>query len=159
MVGAALTGDAPTTSKWWTFLLPTKVQLVLEVWWYSKEMPHIILWMRYRASLVSSMYDFYSAFVISKGGHFLLSWINFKIPAWISNHMPSKVWGEIIHPFPNCYHWSMGLDKQFHPTLHNGCNCLSILRFIISCYDWRCCIQYPVVTVNSLRTVDAYMHQ
>ena len=23
------------------------------------------------------------------------------IPAWISNHMPSKVWEEIIYPFPN----------------------------------------------------------
>ena len=23
------------------------------------------------------------------------------IPAWISNHMPSKMWDEIIHPFPN----------------------------------------------------------
>ena len=24
-----------------------------------------------------------------------------QIPAWISNHMPSKVWDEIINPFPN----------------------------------------------------------
>ena len=23
------------------------------------------------------------------------------IPAWISNHMPSKVWDEITHPFLN----------------------------------------------------------
>ena len=23
------------------------------------------------------------------------------IPAWISNHLPSKVWNEIAHPFPN----------------------------------------------------------
>ena len=28
------TGDAPTTSEWSTILLPTKVQLILEVWWY-----------------------------------------------------------------------------------------------------------------------------
>ena len=25
----------------------------------------------------------------------------FLIPAWISNHMPSKVWGEISYPFAN----------------------------------------------------------
>ena len=32
MVGAAPTGDAPTTSEWSTILLPTKMQLILEVW-------------------------------------------------------------------------------------------------------------------------------
>ena len=31
VVGAAPTGDAPTTSEWSTVLLPTKVQLILEV--------------------------------------------------------------------------------------------------------------------------------
>ena len=33
-------------------------------------------------------------------GLVLLTWIIF-IPAWISNHVPNKVWDEIIHPFPN----------------------------------------------------------
>ena len=33
-VGAAPMGDAPTTSEWSTTLLPTKVQLILEVWRY-----------------------------------------------------------------------------------------------------------------------------
>ena len=28
------TGDAPTTSEWSTILLPTKVQLILNIWWY-----------------------------------------------------------------------------------------------------------------------------
>ena len=32
VVGEAPTGDAPITSEWWTILLPTKVQLKLEVW-------------------------------------------------------------------------------------------------------------------------------
>ena len=31
VVGAAPTGDAPTTSEWSTSLLPTKVRLILEV--------------------------------------------------------------------------------------------------------------------------------
>ena len=30
VVGAAPTGDAPTTSEWSTILLPTKVRLILE---------------------------------------------------------------------------------------------------------------------------------
>ena len=46
-------------------------------------------------------------------------------PTWISNHMPSKMWDEITYPFPNF--WSLGMDKQFHPTLYNGCNYLFML--------------------------------
>ena len=33
-VGAAPTGHAPTTSEWSTISLPTKVQLILEIWQY-----------------------------------------------------------------------------------------------------------------------------
>ena len=32
VVGAAPTGDAPTTYEWSTILLPTKVRLILETW-------------------------------------------------------------------------------------------------------------------------------
>ena len=32
VVGAAPTGDAPTTSEWSTIVLPIKVRLILEVW-------------------------------------------------------------------------------------------------------------------------------
>ena len=32
VVGAAPTGDAPTTSDWSTIWLPTKVRLILETW-------------------------------------------------------------------------------------------------------------------------------
>ena len=35
VVGAAPTGDAPTTSEWSTILVPTKVRLILEVWRYT----------------------------------------------------------------------------------------------------------------------------
>ena len=34
VVGAAPTGDVPTTSEWSTILLPTKVRLILETWRY-----------------------------------------------------------------------------------------------------------------------------
>ena len=34
VVGAVPTGNVPTTSEWSTILLPTKVQLIWEVWWY-----------------------------------------------------------------------------------------------------------------------------
>ena len=34
VVGAAPTGDAPTTSEWSTVLLPIEVRLKLEVWRY-----------------------------------------------------------------------------------------------------------------------------
>ena len=35
VVGAAPTGDAPTTSEWSTTLLPTNVRLILQIWGYS----------------------------------------------------------------------------------------------------------------------------
>ena len=43
--------------------------------------------------------------------------------------MPGKLWGEITFPFLNfkCNRWSLGMDKQFHPTFYNGCNYLSML--------------------------------
>ena len=36
VVGAAPTGDAPTTSEWSTILLPTKVRLILEILRYQQ---------------------------------------------------------------------------------------------------------------------------
>ena len=52
------------------------------------------------------------------------------IPAWISNHMRSKVWDKITYPLPNfigatveVWEWI----KKFHPTHYNGCNYLSML--------------------------------
>ena len=36
------------------------------------------------------------------------------IPAWISNHMPCKVWDEITYPilnFQQLHCWSLGMDK------------------------------------------------
>ena len=33
VVGAAPTGDAPTTSEWSTILLPNKVRHISEIWW------------------------------------------------------------------------------------------------------------------------------
>ena len=37
VVGAAPTGDAPTTSEWSTISLPTQVRLILETWRYITE--------------------------------------------------------------------------------------------------------------------------
>ena len=37
VVGAAPTGDAPTTSEWSTIWLPTQVRLILETWRYALE--------------------------------------------------------------------------------------------------------------------------
>ena len=50
VVGAAPTGDTPTTFEWSTMLLPTKVRIILEVWRYvlsnvsvsiSKQLPQM----------------------------------------------------------------------------------------------------------------------
>ena len=39
-LGAAPTGDAPITSEWSRILSPTKVRLILEVWWYFRGLRH-----------------------------------------------------------------------------------------------------------------------
>ena len=44
-------------------------------------------------------------------------------PDWIHNNRPFDLWGEITF-------WeviSLGIDKYFPPTLHNGCNYLAML--------------------------------
>ena len=55
VVGAATTGDAPTTSEWWTDLLPTKVPLILEVWRYIKLTPsEAMLWFCFQLDAFST---------------------------------------------------------------------------------------------------------
>ena len=47
--------------------------------------------------------------------------------AWISNHMPSKVWDQITYPFLN-----FNSCTPFHPTLYNGCNYLYMLILTVN---------------------------
>ena len=35
------------------------------------------------------------------------------------------------------YHWSLGMDKQFHPTQYNGCNYLFVLRLKLICWTGK----------------------
>ena len=47
--------------------------------------------------------------------------------AWISNHMPSKMWDAITIPkLQQCNRWSLRMDKWLHPELYTGCNYLSM---------------------------------
>ena len=48
------------------------------------------------------------------------------IPAWMSNHMSSRVWDEISEPLPNFHRWSLEMDKLFHIELYNGWNYVSM---------------------------------
>ena len=49
------------------------------------------------------------------------------IPAWISMNISNKVWDEIVPQIQWLHCLSLGMDKWFYPTLHNGCNYLSML--------------------------------
>ena len=60
------------------------------------------------------------------------------IPAWISNHMPTKVWDETSYLIPNfngctvflfSYFLGVGMENWFHIIFHNGCNYLSMLQW------------------------------
>ena len=49
------------------------------------------------------------------------------ILAWIDDYIHSKVWNEITCQFPNFNGCSLGMDKQFRPTLYTGYDYLSML--------------------------------
>ena len=72
VVGAMPTGDAPNTPEWSAILLPTKVQLELEVWWYMRN-NHI--WIQV---MLCYLFGFIQAF----------AWTN----AAQTNHQLTTVW-------------------------------------------------------------------
>ena len=49
------------------------------------------------------------------------------IPSWISNHMASKVWGEIIHTFPSINGCTVVVWELICNFMH-GCNRLSMME-------------------------------
>ena len=53
------------------------------------------------------------------------------IPAWISNHMPNNY--SSIPKLQWCNHWSLRMDKSFHPTLYNEWNHISMLGLKLIC--------------------------
>ena len=68
---------------------------------------------------------------------FMKSWENYAtsfeagltlIPAWISNYINYNGWDEITYPFVNFNgnRWSVGMEKQFHPSLYLAYNYLSM---------------------------------
>ena len=65
--GTASTGDAPTTSEWSTILFTTKVQLILEVWWYS-----------FILRKLSTLYSLIWVYMLVDNSPFCLIWILFK---------------------------------------------------------------------------------
>ena len=54
------------------------------------------------------------------------------IPAWISNHMPSKMWDEITFSIPKlqrCNRWSLGMYKLQVCFIPHSCNTISYPLF------------------------------
>ena len=49
------------------------------------------------------------------------------------------------------HHWSLGMDEQFHPTLHNGCNYLSMLGLKFIHVSKRSL--NPLILVKSLQLI------
>ena len=48
-------------------------------------------------------------------------------PVWISNHLSSKVWDQMIYPFPKFNAWTIEFwEWIISPALNNRCNHLSI---------------------------------
>ena len=96
------------------------------------------------------------------------------IPAWISNHVSSKIVDEIIYSFPNFNGASLGMDKWFYPILYDGCTYLSLLGLKWNHVSIRSATMQSMdgkmqgtslvserrgSVFNSLRPSDAYMRQ
>ena len=64
------------------------------------------------------------------------TYIGTLIPAWISNHMPSKMWYKITSPFPNFNGCTFDVwNGKFHPTRYHGCNYISMQGLKLSHID------------------------
>ena len=96
--------------------------------------PYFISWVNhgvYCGEIAHVLSRLHSRLFDSRGLLYYNRWT--LISAWISNHMFSKVRGEITYPFPNCqpsqqlHHWSLGMDKWFQPALYNRSNYLFML--------------------------------
>ena len=56
-----------------------------------------------------------------------------SMSTWTRNHILSVDKGDLSIPkLQWCTRWSLGMDKQFHPTLHNGCIYSSMLGLMLS---------------------------
>ena len=62
-------------------------------------------------------------------GPLLLTWFNFNPSMDNQSHAQSSVgWNYLSIPkLQRCNRWSLGMEKQFHPTEYYGCNYLSML--------------------------------
>ena len=50
------------------------------------------------------------------------------IPAWMNNHMPSKVYDEITNPFPNFNVYNLKVCEWIpNFIIYNGCIYLSVM--------------------------------
>ena len=65
VVGAAPTGDAPTTSEWSKIVLPTKVRLKLEVWRY-------VSFRHFRQKRPSAYFMGYTVYFLKRWQHLLI---------------------------------------------------------------------------------------
>ena len=132
VVGAAPTGDAPTTSECSTILLPTKLRLILGVWWFIGKpviKDKLVLWICVMPdSIDSTVVD--SAVCPLKTGaspyyavnccgyNFRSGWVNIPICTGDLFHFPEAVvW------LSHLYWSNLGIWKIYHfltTTKHNN---------------------------------------
>ena len=97
--GTASTGDAPTTSEWSTILFTTKVQLILEVWWYS-----------FILRKLSTPYSLIWVYMLVDNSPFCLIWILFKSICFLQ---AKKNWKKIWN-----FHQKFVISKLFWHSVY-----------------------------------------
>ena len=85
------------------------------------------------------------------------------IPEWISNyiHLQGVEWNYLSIPkLQQCNLWSLGMDYQFHPTLHWACDYLSMLGLKLNHVSqrdpWWCIYESANMVIIASDNVDFF---
>ena len=116
VVGAAPTGDAPTTSEWSTKLLPTKVRLIWEVWRcviFSWCLPYLHLYLSIsdtgnQMCWASCCYAYY---VIQLWRHQHVPWFNIFFLTTIGSVALGANWSQVL-----AWDWFNSVDLDLFRT-------------------------------------------
>ena len=84
--------NSPHKGQWRGVLVFSLICVWINGWVNNREAGDL---RRYRAH-----YDVIVMLILCIQGRILSIWIHLILP-WISNHMPSNVWDEVIYPYPN----------------------------------------------------------
>ena len=150
VVGAVLTGDAPTTSEWSTIWLPTNVHLILETW-----RCYISLWVKNKWCLylwVLQCNSICSAMLLSFGSSFIHLSLKkiILVPAWT---WFSTTDCYVSHALTHCGQDEMAAILQ--TMFSNAFSWMKVYEFGLK-FHWRLFPKGPINNIPALLQIMAW---